>query len=220
VALPTTNLGEFICYRASSYSFPLWGRVPNREAARFNRQGSHAQYLCLHPLGPMSEKLRALERAQSGASIVYQVTNADIDRVRHRVWALRLNLDGVFVLDFMSCLLVGLSAADLVDDDHGACQAAGETFGSNPNEPWAWVYPSASLPGTRNVVIFGPRYLRTYDSVPTRVGIPGSPLGDDTQAMRETLSLMRHLGQPHSGLQAFQRGEPTARLAQPVVFGL
>jgi hypothetical protein len=52
-----------------------------------------------------------------------------------------------------------LEAGDLVDDDHSACQGAGSRLGFAEAEPKAWIYPSAALPGTRNVVIFGARHV-------------------------------------------------------------
>jgi hypothetical protein len=52
-----------------------------------------------------------------------------------------------------------LEAGDLVDDDHSACQEAGSRLGFAEAEPKAWIYPSAALPESRNVVIFGARHV-------------------------------------------------------------
>lgn len=215
--LPASDLGEVVCYRASSYRYPLWSK-PNREAGRFHRLGLSAQYLCLHPLGPMAEMLRSFERAESALGRPYRVTEADVGRVRHRVWALRVALPFTFVLDFDTAGEVGLEVGDLVDDHHAACQDAGSRLGFAEAEPTAWIYPSAALPGTRNVVIFGPRYLRPYDASPTPAAVPGASIADQASAIKETIALMRHMGDPHPGLEAFRRGLPIPALAQPVSF--
>lgn len=218
--LPTATLGQVVCYRASTFTFPLWGAISNNALARFNRPGFYAQYLSLHPLGPLSEMLRTFERLQSSSVAPYRATESDVGRQRHRLWALRLDAGDVFELDYRNCSLVGLQPDDLVDDDQTACQLAGERFGRHPLLPTMWSYPSAALPGTRNLVIFGPRFLQPYDSAAVGRGIPGSAIGDDAHAVKETLALMRHFGDKHPGLEDFLVGNAPAPLLQPVFFGI
>ena len=103
----------------------------------------------------------------------------------------------------------GLEAGDLVDDDHSACQGAGSRLGFAEAEPKPWIYPSAALPETRNVVIFGARHVWPLDATPTPTGVPGAPIADHARAIKETLTLMRHLDDPHPGLAAFAgTGDP------------
>lgn len=138
-----------IAYRAANWDTPLWVE-PNRTGGRFNEPLSTAtQYLCLHPLGPWAEMARALER-QLGRPLAERDL-AELEPAR-RYWLVRLPELEVFDLGFDSAAEVGLSPLDLVDDDHAACRRAGRLHGARLG---AWRYPSAALPGTHNLAVFG-----------------------------------------------------------------
>ena len=72
-----------VAYRLASWRRPL-RTEPSRVAGRFNRmtEESPTQYVCLHPLGPWAEFVR-------GSGLV---TPEQLAFVRHRTWALRVDL--------------------------------------------------------------------------------------------------------------------------------
>src|SRR3954471_17406528 len=102
------------CYRLRDEGPPL--RVwPVRRPARYSRadDAEPTQYLALHPLGPLAELARAndLRRPEQLAAL------------QTRLWMLRLPPLDLLEVDFASAHEHGLDAADLVSDDHAACQA-------------------------------------------------------------------------------------------------
>ena len=99
-------------FRLASWRRPL-RTEPSRVAGRFHRvtEDVPTQYLCLHPLGPWAEFLRA-----SGLGTAEQLA-----LVRHRTWALRLDLAGLVRIGFADAAEHGLRPGDLVSDDHRAC---------------------------------------------------------------------------------------------------
>lgn len=109
-----------------------------------------------------------------------------------------------------------LSAEDLVDDDLGPCQAFAAALRADPAAPKAIIAPSAALPGTRNLILLGPRVLSPYvvDPVDTVIDAPATLTAVRGHAPLNLRDLVhyRGAGVPHSGLAAWQADEELERL--------
>jgi RES domain len=99
----------------------------------------------------------------------------------------------------------GFAAEALVDDDRTACQEFGDVVRSTYD---ALVVPSAALPGTRNLVLFGARLAAPHGARPVDpdLDVPVAVTAEGSQPPTVLLALVRHLGDLHPGLQAWQAG--------------
>lgn len=166
--------------------------------------------MCLHPLGPWAEYLRALDLK----------TAADLGSVRAWVWAIKLPDDLVrnaFQLSLAASNAMGLAPGALVDDDYRACQDFAEVRRTDPSFSKVWRVPSAALPGTENLVVFGPRVAIPYLTVPIDPDIdtPASVLAGNAVPPTELLSLVRYRGEPHRGYVEWLAGR-TFEFQEPV----
>jgi RES domain-containing protein len=170
-----------ICYRNSHYLTPLRTLQAQTRPGRYHRgtEPEPTQYLSLHPLGPHAEAMRRLhartrERARS----------LDL-----RTWALQVPEDGLVEIEF---------AEQWVADDWAACQDLGDVL--RGSSAVGAVVPSAALPGTWNVVLFGPRSALPYMMRPERqVDVPASITGDHGCGLETLVELVRFSGEPHPG---------------------
>jgi len=184
-----------ICYRFAAYATPL-RTVPAALPARYTRgdEGEPTQYLALHPLGPLAELMR----------------NADLrspDQIRAiqtRTWALEVPLDDLPEISFDTAGQFGITAEDLVADDRSACQQLAAQL--RPRVPGI-VVPSAALPATWNVVLFGPRVAAPYLTQPvSTLDIPASITAEHGRPPLSLLDLVRFVGDPHPALEAWRQG--------------
>lgn len=145
-ALPPHVSLQARVYRATSYDVPL--RVAaNRRSGRWNIAGAGtAQYLCLDAQGPFAEKIRHEELRTEEEVATYKVA----------LWELEVN-EG-FVVDygtFEKAEDAGFPPEALVDDDHERCrQEAQRLVGLGAR---GVLSPSAALPGSVNLTLFGQR---------------------------------------------------------------
>ena len=185
-------------YRLASWDTPLWVS-PNRRPSRFVASGQIVQYWSLHPLTPWAEVLR-----YHGAR--------DPDEARElylRPWAAQLELPPSTIdVSFDSASDHGIDADALVDEDHRRCQE----WAAGLDVP-AMLVPSAALPGTTNVVVFGPRVRMRYGEVPVdaELDVPCDPLADLANVVEDLLSSVRWRGLPHAGYEAWRSGAPPVR---------
>jgi hypothetical protein len=162
-------------------------------------EASPTQYLCLHPLGPWAEFVRA-----SGLDSPEQLA-----LVRHRTWALRVELGGLPRIGFAEAPGHGLRPGDLVSVDLRACHRLADRLRAQ-GVPGA-IVPSAALPGTDNVVLFGERAAAPYLVEPlSPVDVPSSLTADGGRPPLGVLERVRRRGEPHAGLEAWRAGEPLA----------
>ena len=71
------------------------------------------------------------------------------------------------------------------------------------------VVPSAALPGTQNVVLFGPRVGSPYLLEPLgEVDVPASITAHDGRPVASLIDRVRFRGDAHAALEAWQRDEP------------
>jgi hypothetical protein len=189
-----------IGFRISDWDTPL--RVnPHRLPGRFHRAGSPpTQYICLHPLGPWAEYLRYHDlRRPDGV--------ADL---RLNLWALRVDLVHAMEVDFEAVERdpgLEIEPDDLVSDDHAKCQKFADRLRADAAAPKAIVVPNAALPGTRNLILFGPRVQIPYHWTPVDAGdIPACALTKASQPPAGLVERVRFAGSPHAALDAWRSG--------------
>ncbi|HET8778171.1 MAG TPA: RES family NAD+ phosphorylase [Candidatus Limnocylindria bacterium] len=184
-----------ICYRVAAYATPL-RVVPASQPGRYNAadEDDPTQYMTLHPLGPFAELMRRADLR----------TAEQVRGVRMRAWALEVPIEDLPEITFDSADQFGITAEDLVSDDHSACQQlAGVLRGQMPG----MIVPSAALPGTRNVVLFGPRVAAPYLIRPvSSLDVPASVTAEHGQPPTSLLALVRFVGQLHPALAAWEHG--------------
>lgn len=181
-----------IAYRATSYDVPLWAR-PNRRSGRWNIAGDGCtQYMCLDVNAPFAEVLRHEELRTEAESATYTTT----------IW--QLKVDEGAVADYSSferSEAAGFPAEALVEDDHERCQAEAAWLKSHGIR--GLLSPSAALPGSVSLTLFGPRVAIAWNApVSLASTMPASRLTTG-HPPKGLVSRVRHFGQPHSELVAY-----------------
>lgn len=172
-------------FRHASYDSPWWV-FPSSRAGRFHRAGRDTvQYLCLHPLGPAAEMLRH----NVGPS-------GNPDDVVLNLWAALVDVDDVTRVDFDDCAGYGLTPDELVGDDYTPTQAMADAVrGAGAT---AMIVPSAALPGTHNLILFGARVLNPFVSTPLAPEeVPTGHLTDGARPPAEVTPHVRWFGATH-----------------------
>jgi RES domain len=189
---------ELVAFRLANYETPLWS-VPNFAAGRYNEpDAGFTQYLSLHPLTPWAELLRNEDRRTRVQAVL----------MRYPLWALRLRFDDPPPeLTFDNARDCGLTAEDLVADDHTPCRTLARTFrASGPN---AFIAPSAALPGTKNLVVLEPHVLVPWNQIPIdEIDWPGSLASQDGTCPEGLWDLVhyRAMQTKHAALEAWEHG--------------
>ena len=199
---------EETVYRLSNWDTPLWIN-PNRKSRRFNRaESAPTQYFSLHPLTPWAEWLR-----DNGVTSERQLIE-----LRGRLWVAKIDLAEALVVDFDTCADYGLQPENLVGDDYEPCQDFAEHFREDPELPDAVVIPSAALPGTKNLVVFGARIAIPFLNTPLdAIDVPVSIASEDSAPPAFLLEHVRSFHSPHQEFQAWQRGEEFRAVLPAVV---
>jgi RES domain len=180
---------ERVVYRATSYDVPV--RVAdNRRSGRWNLAGSGTvQYTCLDTEAPFAEMLRH-ENLR---------TEADAATYRTTLWQMRVN-EGIVVdySTFAKAESAGFPAEALVDDDHEYCQREAQRLFSLG--AGGVVSPSAALPGSVNLTLFGQRVpIQWSANVEISRAIPVQRIATG-QPPEGLVSRVRYFGETHSGL--------------------
>lgn len=126
-----------------------------------------------------------------------------------RLWAMRVQVpDDTLDLTFDSAVRVGLDAQDLVGTDYERCQEFAERWRAEEANPRAILVPSAALPGTRNLVIFGARVLIPFawEPIDADVDVPTCIVADGAQPPNNLPEVVCYRDQVHGGLAAWQMG--------------
>jgi RES domain-containing protein len=192
---PTVMPWAGIGYRTTTYDVPLWVE-PNRRDGRWNIAGyGSTQYFCLDPEAPFAEQLR------------HENLRTEEDAATYRTSLWHARIDEAAVVDystFEKAEAGGFPAEALVEDDYERCQAEAswlQSYGVT-----AVLSPSAALPGSTNVTIFGPRVeiswsaeRRLTSQMPVQRLSTGPP--PEGLTMR-----VRHFGQEHAELLLYLEG--------------
>ena len=182
-------------FRHVAYDTPWWA-FPGPESGRFHRGRTQTvQYLSLHPLGPAAEMLRH-----------HVGPHGDPDTVVLNLWAAHLDLDAdvesVIRIDFGDCHSYGLTPEQLVGDDYRPTQALADAVRHTAS---AMIVPSAALPGTDNLILFGPRLLHPFASTPiSPEEVRTGHLSDAARAPAEVAPHVRWFGAPHPSVRQWR----------------
>jgi RES domain len=183
---------RFTAFRHAAYDSPWWAFPSSREG-RFHRAGQDTvQYLSLHPLGPAAEMLR-LNVGPDG----------DPDDVVLNLWTAVIDIDDVIRIDFADCEGYGCTADQLVGDDYTPTQDLADAV--RASGATAMVVPSAALPGTENLIVFGVRLLHPFlwePQIPEE--IPTGHLTDAARAAAEVASHVRWVGTAHAAAEQYK----------------
>lgn len=183
-----------VAYRYAHWDTPWWAN-PNRTAGRYNRaMEAPTQYWCLHPLGPLAEVLRW---SGSGAA-------EDADTFRLRLWAAKVQRADLVTVTFANAVQHGVAAEHLVGEDYGPTQDLADRIRAD-GAP-GFIAPSAALPGTEVLVLFGPRLTFPYllDPVDPEDQVPTAHAAEATIAA-EVLPWVRWKGSSHWALEDWKR---------------
>lgn len=180
-----------ICFRQSSYRTPLRTLFQAQQRpGRYHRGGEAepTQYLCAHPLGPHAEALRFFDARDASAARALDL----------RTWAVHVPEEGLVDVPFED---------ELVADDYTVCQALADELRAAGRV--GAVVPSAALPGTRNVVLFGGRVTAPYEQIELRgPELRASITGEHGSALASLVTMVRFRGMPHPGA-GFEFREPS-----------
>lgn len=198
---------EVVAFRIAGATTPFWVDA-NGSSGRYNRSTTGpVQYWSLHPLTPWAEFMRGLGvRDDAGA-----------ETWNYRLWAARFPLAGVVDLDFNSAWDYGLEPDYLVADEHGPCQEFGDRCAHEAKMPKAIRVPSAALPGTTNLVLFGPLVLSPYTVDP--IGpedMPATVAADAARPPPGLASRVVQRGDSHPALTSWKAGQPYRFIEPPV----
>lgn len=185
-----------IAFRLADWDTPFWAN-PNRRDSRFLAAGDRAvQYWALHPLTCWAEQLRGMD-----------IRNAEAAReLLLRPWAAQVQLPGdTLWLSFSNATENGIEPGALIDDEWTACQQWAQELRIS-----ALIVPSAALPGTENLVLFGPRVRIRWGMAPVdpTLEVPSDPVADQATVVSDLIPHVRYRGQSHPGYEAWRRGDP------------
>jgi RES domain-containing protein len=185
-----------VAYRATSYDVPLWV-THNRRDGRWNFAGTACvQYTCLDAVAPFAEQLRHENLRTEAEARTYRAT----------IWQLQIS-EGVVVdySTFQKAEEAGFPPEALVDDDFEYCQQEAARLMSLG--AGGVLSPSAALPGSTNLTLFGPRVPIGWSAkVQIATAIPAQPLatGQPPDALTERV---RYRGETHSALAEYLGGQ-------------
>jgi RES domain-containing protein len=201
---PKPNVTQFdeVAFRYSNYDTPFWVR-PNSEPGRWHRAGDAAtQYLSTTVDGAWAELIRAesLHSEQEAAL------------VRMPMWVAEVHVQRIAdYATFERAAAAGFPPEALIDDDHSRCRAEGRRLREEGFQ--GVLAPSAALPGSLNLTLFGARIASTWrlrpllaSSIPaTRIAVGAPPEGIVAQ--------VRHRGEKHAQYEQFRAGARVRRRA-------
>jgi RES domain-containing protein len=197
---PTFDDYKGVVYRITSYDVPLWVN-PNRRSGRWNIAGSHCtQYTCTDSEAPFAEALRHENLRSEEEASHYSTT----------LW--QLQIDAGAIVDYGSFELAesaGFDPEALVEDDHERCQAEAQWLRGRGAR--GILSPSAALPGSKSLTLFGPRVCVPWNTstslasaIPAQKLIAGHPPPGLT-------ARVRYFGAPEPLLAAYLEAREKGR---------
>jgi hypothetical protein len=180
---PDSVTFDDVAFRWSDYDTPLWARA-NRGAQRWNktREGP-TQYMSLTTEGAWAELIRAED--------LHSVD--EVRLINMPMWVLRVRETHIAdYRTFEKAASGGFPPDALIDEDHERCRAEGTRLRA---EGFRGVLtPSAALPGTTNLTLFGRRLAVEWDCadasrlssfIPTKQLAVGRPPDDLLPRVRQ-----------------------------------
>ena len=168
---------------------------PNRRAGRWNlERDGVVQYLSLDAEAPFAEMLRGEDLRTERRAQTFKTT----------LWELRV--DEAMIADYMDfdkADAAGFPAEALVDDDHERCQAEADRLrGMGARGVLA---PSAALPGSLSLTLFGPRVQVDWSSTAALASMVAAHRLIEGHPPPGLVARTRFYGVPHGGLVAHRR---------------
>jgi hypothetical protein len=198
--MPTTPV-DLVAYRGISGMRPLWW-TPNLGSGRWHgpSQPHPVQHLSTHPMGPLADQAR-----HAGTH-----TAPELRQLRRHVFALRVRLDRIVLLDFDRAVASGIEPEALVGppSTYPLCSGwLGALIARFP-EIEGLLVPSAALPGVQTLVVIGKRHPFPYLSTPRRaLDVPCAAVGLDAHAVTSLASRIQPLDSTdHPALRAWREG--------------
>ncbi|MGC1851148.1 MAG: RES family NAD+ phosphorylase [Solirubrobacterales bacterium] len=189
-----------VAFRYSNYDTPFWVR-PNSEPGRWHRVGDGpTQYLSASVEGAWAELIRA-----EGLR-----TESEVALVRMPIWVAEVQVHWIADYgSFQKAEEAGFAPDALIDDDFARCQEEGRRLRRAGFQ--GILAPSAALPGSLNLTLFGPRIASTLQlrsllasSIPAmKVAVGAPPEG--------VVERVRQRGERHSLYEEFRAGVPARR---------
>jgi RES domain len=202
--VPVTQI-DAIVYRYSSYDTPFWVRENSQPGRWHTRGDGPTQYLAASTDGAWAELIRREELT----------TEDEVAMVSVSMWAIAVVQQ--LIVDYSTfgrAEAAGFDPAALVDEDYECCQREGirlRTMGYG-----GVVAPSAALPGSLNLTLFGPRMASSWgrppllaSSLPATVLTKGAPPPG-------LLGRVRRIGAPHTTLVAHRPAGGTRSIGDPL----
>jgi hypothetical protein len=118
-------------------------------------------------------------------------------------WTAVVDIDDATRVDFEDCATYGLTPDELVGDDFTPTQALADVV--RASGATAMTVPSAALPSTYNLILFGVRVLHPFLFEPiTPEEIPTGHLTDGARAPAEVKDHVRWFGTPHKAAEQWK----------------
>lgn len=199
---PRPKLTQFaeVAFRYSNYDTPFWVR-PNSEPGRWHTAGDGAtQYLSTTVDGAWAELVRAEELH----------SEQEMALVRMPMWIVEVHVQRIADYEtFEKAEKAGFPPEALIDDDHSRCQEEGKRLREAGFQ--GVLAPSAALPNSLNLTLFGPRIASTWrrrpllaSSIPAmRIAVGAPPEG--------IVGRVRHRGEKHRLHEEFRAAARTRR---------
>jgi hypothetical protein len=141
--------------------------------------------------------------------------DGDPDDIILNLWTATVDIDAVTHVDFADCHRYGRTADELVGDDYTATRALADAV--HAGGAAAMVVPSAALPGTHNLIVFGVRLLYPYAWEPLiPEEIPTGHLTDGARVPAEVTDHVRWFGATHSALEQWKATGAYDRFDEPI----
>jgi hypothetical protein len=129
--------------------------------------------------------------------------SGDPDDVVLNLWTAVVDIDGVVLMEFDDCEAYGLTPDELVGDDYTPTQKFADDVRAGGGT--AMIVPSAALPGTRNLILFGVRLLQPFLWDPLMPEeIPTGHLTDGARPPAEVASHVRWIGVAHKAVEQWK----------------
>jgi hypothetical protein len=190
---PSSTQFDEVAFRYSNYDTPFWVR-PNSESGRWHQTGDGAtQYLSTTVDGAWAELIRAEELR----------SEQEVALIRMPMWVAEVHVQRIADYGtFEKAEAAGFPPDALIDDDHSRCREEGKRLREAGFQ--GVIAPSAALPSSSNLTLFGPRIASTWrvrpllsSSIPaTKIAVGAPPEG--------IVERVRHMGEDHEPYEEFR----------------